>query len=240
MRRRSAKRIISRLEGNQIMDSKPSSFTVNLKNQIIRILPIALISIALALGGAAVTVSVAGWTDNPIWRLTKDPAQVLDFAPYIGLLSYWGALLWMSTAAICLFASLVMKNQRASFRAYRFLLASGILSFLLAIDDIFLLHDEVLPRLLDMPEFFFYLIYIIIFGSYLLYFWRDISKYDYLLFIAAFMLLLVSRGFFLPRVLRDYMTTNDMLKYFGIVFWLAFFYRAAMQEMARLMNKKEG
>ncbi|MBL8088769.1 MAG: hypothetical protein JNJ43_00465 [Anaerolineales bacterium] len=222
------------------MNSKSPSFIINIKKQIIRILPVVFISIALALGGAAATVFIARLTNNPIWKLAKDPAQVIGFEPYIGLLSNWGALLWVSAGVICLFASLAMKNQHASFRAYRFLFASGILSFLLAVDDIFLLHDEVLPRLLDMPEFFFYLIYVIIFGSYLLYFRRDISKYDYLLFMAAFMLLLVSRGFFLPRVLRGYMTTNDMLKYFGIVFWLAFFYRAAMQEVTRLINKREG
>lgn len=222
------------------MDSKSSSFITNLKNQIIRILPIALISIAIALGGAVVTVSIAEWTDNPIWRLTKDPAQIIDFPPYIGMLSTWGTLLWMSTATICLFASMVMKNYQVAFRTYRFLFVSGVLSFLLAVDDIFLLHDEVLPHLLDMPEFFFYLIYIIIIGSYLLYFWRDISSYDYLLFMVAFALLMVSRGFFLPRFLREFMTTNDMLKYFGIVFWLAFFYRASMQEIKNLVSKKEG
>ncbi|MFN3492057.1 MAG: hypothetical protein ACK40V_07545 [Anaerolineales bacterium] len=221
------------------MDSKSASFIVNLKNQIIGILPVFLINIALGLGGAAVTVLIADLSDNPIWKLAKDPAQTIGFPPYIGLLSNWGALLWMSAAAICLFASLVMKNHQATFRTYRFLFVSGVLSFLLAIDDIFLLHDEVLPRLLNMPEFFFYLLYIIIFGSYLIYFWRDISTYDYLLFIIAFALLLVSRGFFLPRVLRDYMTTNDMLKYFGVVFWLAFFYRASMQEIKSLTSKKE-
>lgn len=220
------------------MGSKLPLFIVNFKKQIIRILPVVFISSALALGGAAAAVFVARLTNNPIWKLAKDPAQVIGFEPYIGLLSNWGALLWMSAGVICLFSSLAMKNQKAPFRAYRFLLVSGVLSFLLAVDDIFLLHDEVLPRLLDMPEFFFYLIYIVIFGSYLLYFWRDISKYDYLLFMAAFVLLLVSRGFFLPRVLREYMTTNDMLKYFGIVFWLAFFYRASMQEVINLAIKR--
>ncbi len=219
------------------MDSKLPTLIINLKKQIVRILPVVFISIALALGGAAAAVFIARLTNNPIWKLAKDPAQVIGFEPYIGLLSNWGALLWMSAGVICLFASLAIKNQKASFQAYRFLVVSGTLSFLLAIDDIFLLHDEVLPRLLDMPEFFFYLIYIVIFGSYLLYFWRDISNYDYLLFITAFAFLLVSRGFFLPQALQGYMTTNDMLKYFGIVFWLAFFYRASMQEVINLAIK---
>lgn len=214
--------------------------TLPIIQQIIRIFPIVLISIAISLGGASVTVWVARVTDSPIWKLAKDPAQIIDFPPYIGLLSNWGALLWMSTGVICLFASLVMKNHKTAFRTYRFLFASGVLSFLLAIDDIFLLHDEVLPRLLDMPEFFFYFIYVLALGTYILFFWRDISKYDYLLFIIAFVLFGLSRGFFLPRFLRGFMTSNDMLKYFGIVFWLAFFYRASMQEIKNLVSKKEG
>lgn len=220
-----------------LQEKKLSLFSA-LKNQIIRIFPAILISIAVSLGGATVTVFVADLTGNPIWKLAKDPAQVMEFPPYIGLLSNWDALLWMATATICLFASLVIKNNQASFRTYRFIFISGILSFVLAIDDIFLLHDLVLPRLLDMPEFLFYFIYVLTLGMYILFFWRDISKYEYLLFIIAFILFGLSRGFFLPRVLRGFETTNDMLKYFGIVFWLVFFYRASMQEIIGLMNKK--
>lgn len=213
--------------------------TLPLIQQIIHIFPTVLISIAISLGGAAVTVWVARITDNPIWKLAKDPAQVMDFPPYIGLLSNWDALLWMASATICLFTSLVIKNSQLNFRTYRFIFLSGILSFILAVDDIFLLHDLVLPRLLDMPEFLFYFIYVLTLGTYILFFWRDISKYDYLLFIIAFILFGLSRGFFLPRFLRAYMTTNDMLKYFGIVFWLAFFYKASMQEIMRLIKNKE-
>ncbi len=69
------------------LDSKPSSLIINSKNQIIKILPVVLISIALSLAGVAGIVLVARITDNPIWQLAKDLAQVISFPPYIGLLS---------------------------------------------------------------------------------------------------------------------------------------------------------
>lgn len=219
--------------------SQKESFFIRMKNQVIRVLPITLISIAISLAGAVVTVYVANITDNPIWKLTKDPAQVIDFPPYIGLLSNWSALLWMSAGVICVFVSIVLKKNQVAFRNYRFIFASGVLSIAIAIDDIFLLHDNVLPRLLDTREVVFYLFYFLILGVYILFFWRDISKYDYVLFITAFLLFGLSRGLFLPRFLRGYLTLNDMLKHFGIVFWLAFFYRASLQELENLLKAKK-
>jgi len=209
------------------------NFFSNIKNQIIRILPTILIGIALSLGGAVVTVYVANLTGNPIWKLAKDPAEVVVFPPYIGLLSNWSALLWMSTAAICLFTSLVLKKNKMHFREYFFLFISGILSFVLAVDDLFLFHDRLLPSLLHIPEFFFYGLYILVLGIYLIIFWRKILQYDWILFVIAFILLGMSRKIINPvPIIHEFMTTNDMLKYFGIVYWLAFFYRVSADELA--------
>jgi hypothetical protein len=50
---------------------------------------------------------------------------------------------------------------------------------------------------------------------------------------------LMSRRVFVTLPFFDqFMTTGDMLKYFGIVFWLAFFYRTALLEVSALLNDK--
>ena len=224
------------------LTSKPKKQSLGgfsaLRKQIIDIFPTLLIGIAVALGGSALTVSVADMTDNPIWKLAKDPSEVLNFPSYIGMLSNWGVLLWMTAAAICLFTAMVMRKSDASRQALRFILISGILSFILAVDDLYRLHDWLLPRTLHIPERFFYYLYLIMMVSYFFAFLRQIHQYEYLLFWISIALLAFSRRIFLPiPFLNEYMTTGDMLKYFGIVFWLAFFYRTASREISALIHR---
>jgi hypothetical protein len=206
--------------------------------QVKNIIPIFLISLAVSLGGAAATVLTARLTGNPIWRLAKDPAQVVGYEPYIGMLSNWAVLLWFASAVICLFTEILLRKGGAALRPRLFMLASGTLSLTLALDDFFLLHDVILPEALNMRESSFYLMYFVITILYILFFLREIQRKEYILFCISFLLLFYSRGFpFLLPFLREYKTAGDMLKYFGIVFWLAFFYRSAVNEVSALLNK---
>ena len=206
--------------------------------QIKNIFPTLLISGAIAIGGASVTVLTANLTGNPIWRLAKDPAQVVGYEPYIGMLSNWAVLLWFASAVICLFTEIVLRKSGAALRPRLFFLASGILSLTIALDDLFLFHDVILPNTLGIRESFFYLIYLVTIILYVLVFLRDIHQKEYILFWISFLLLFYSRGYpFLLPFLREYKTPGDMLKFFGIVFWLAFFYRAASQEILSVIHK---
>ena len=212
-----------------------SSFFEQIKN----ILPTLLISGAIALGGAAITILTANLTGNPIWRLAKDPAQVVGYEPYIGMLSHFAVLLWFASAVICLFTEIILRKSGAELRPRLFFLASGILSLTLALDDLFLFHDVILVKTLGIRESFFYLIYLVTIILYVLVFLRDIHKKEYILFWISFLLLFYSRGFrFLLPFLREYETPGDMLKFFGIVFWLAFFYRATSQEILSVIRKE--
>lgn len=217
-----------------------SSFSFsNIKNQIVRIGVTLGVSILVALGGAGFTVLSAKLTHNPIWKLANDPSEVMEFPPYIGMLSNWGVVLWVTAAAICLFSAVILKQQKASNATYRFIAASGGLSLVLGIDDLFVLHDHLLPQLLGSPERYFYFLYFFVFLVYLIYFLREIVKYEYLLFGAALVFFVLSRRIFVSLPFFDqFMTAGDMLKYFGIVFWLAFFYRTALFEVSAILNRK--
>ena len=208
--------------------------------QIKNIFPTLIISGVISLGGAAVTALVARLTGNPIWRLAKDPAQVVGYEPYIGMLSNWAVLLWFASAVICLFTEIILRKSGAALRPRLFFLASGILSLTLALDDLFLLHDVILPNTLEIRESIFYLMYLVTTILYILIFLREIHQKEYILFWISFLLLFYSRGYpFLLPFLREYETPGDMLKYFGIVFWLAFFYRAASQEILWVIRKEK-
>ena len=217
-----------------------SSFSFrNIKNQIVKIGMTLGVSILVALGGAAFTVWIAALTHNPIWKLANDPSEVLEFPPYIGMLSNWGVVLWVTAAAICLFSAVLLKQFKASNTTFRFIAVSGGLSLVLGIDDLFVLHDHLLPQIFSSPERYFYFLYFFVFLVYLIFFIRQILKYEYLLFGASLVFFVLSRRIFVTLPFFDqFMTTGDMLKYFGIVFWLAFFYRTALFEVSALLNQK--
>ena len=220
--------------------TKPRRIFSSFLEQIKNIFPTILISGAVSLAGAALTVLVAELTGNPIARLAKDPAQVVGYEPYIGMLSNLSVLLWFATAVVCFFTEIILRKSGAALRPRLFMLATGTLSLILALDDLFLFHDVILPNTLEIGESFFYLIYLISIILYVLVFLRDIHQKEYVLFWISFLLLFYSRGFqFLLPFLREYATPGDMLKFFGIVFWLAFFSRSALQEVLSVIRKEK-
>ncbi|MBO9449334.1 hypothetical protein J7426_03635 [Tropicibacter sp. R16_0] len=81
--------------------------------------------------------------------LTRDPMAVAKGKSYWGALSNFGNLLWISGAAVAVFAGLVC-NAAKDARA--FLLAIGLLTAVLVLDDMFMLHEGAWPRLTGLDE----------------------------------------------------------------------------------------
>ncbi len=203
--------------------------------QLGEVFPTLLLSGVLALIGSLFTIWLAYYTENPVWKLAKDAADVIGYPPYFGMLSSWSSMLWMATATICIFTAMITWKNSSDRAIWRFLFFSGLLNLLIAVDDLYLLHDRILPRLLGAPEAVFYLLYLLLMIGYLIVFIRQIARSDYILFWTAFFFLAFSRGFYnLIPFLREYYTANDILKYFGIVFWLAFFARTAAKHLRRV------
>ncbi len=215
------------------------SFAI-IKKQVSEIWPTVGIGLFLSIGGVWITMLVANSTHVAIWKLVKDPAEVIRFQPYIGMLSNWGVILWTMSASICLFGAVVLMRQKAASDTLWFIMVSGALSLFLGIDDLFLLHDRLLPFIFEIEEIFFYLVYIVIFLIYLACFISQILKYDYLLFGLAFLFLVASRHVFFDIAFFDrFIISADALKYFGIVFWLAFFYRTVLNQITTLLGREQ-
>ena len=84
----------------------------------------------------------------------RDLAQTCDSALGIGLISNIGYLFWIATAAIALFTAYrTPTNCQHKFK--ELLLCGGWLSFILCIDDMFLLHDRYIGQT------FLYVVYVI-------------------------------------------------------------------------------
>jgi len=187
-----------------------------------------------------VTISgllAAAWAQPwvPVEDLLRDPLAVAQLASqcchsYYGALSSLGVLLWAGTAAVCLFAGLLLFNLRGLSEDARFLGAAGLFSGLLAADDLFLLHDHVLPNY-GVPDIATYSLYGLLCIGYLWSFRFVIAGQDFVAFLLACGFLAIS--ILVDRVIHSdapiRIFIEDGSKLFGIGLWAAFHVTAAVR-----------
>ncbi|MBI3967992.1 MAG: hypothetical protein HY329_20325, partial [Chloroflexi bacterium] len=111
-----------------------------------------------------VVTLVAKLTHVPLIDLLKDPAALKEQPFYVGFFSNVGVLLWWAAACVCLFTAALLQRTTALSssqpvrRAARpapptsFFLTAGLISSYLALDDLFLFHDQIFPEYLGVPE----------------------------------------------------------------------------------------
>ncbi len=166
--------------------------------------------------------------DIPFRTMTMDPVQVLAGLkgnPFCGGLSNFGVLLWCSTAAVCLFCATCLPAE-GKLEARHFLFYSGVITLMLMIDDFFLFHEIVFPRILGIPGEILFLSYFLVVVYYLYRFHRLIFETDYILLVLAFALLGISFvADIIPFRIRGQFLVEDGSKFLGIVAWLGYFLR---------------
>jgi hypothetical protein len=163
----------------------------------------------------------------PAPLLLRDPSNITRQPFYLGLLSNAGVLLWCAAAVTCLFAATLTADRRLRW----FLVASGLLTALLGLDDLFVLHETVFPVHLGVHERLVVGVYGIAALAYLIAFYRIILQTDFLLLAVA--------GFFFAWSLsldfRFWFRTpfdevlDDGLKLIGIANWCAYYIRTSHQ-----------
>ena len=179
---------------------------------------------ALAVYVLALLLSRAGGIDDPE-LVIRDLAQTCGYPLGVGLLSNFGYLLWMASAAICLFTALSRLGGVGG-RPRQLLLAGGAFSLLLCLDDMFLLHDRYIsPNVLYLAYALFALLILFRFRSLVL-------RLGGPAFVVAVVLLGGSliidkiQGA-LPFAYNDVQLVEEGLKFLGIASWLHFWWRAA-------------
>ncbi|MEN2282662.1 hypothetical protein AAGF08_11040 [Algoriphagus sp. SE2] len=178
--------------------------------------------------GKANDISFSYFSRDAIQTIWHVPNVSVEF--YIGFLSNIGITFWCFTAAILFFSSKIARDFDKPKAMSQFFFFSGLLTLFMLIDDLFLLHDVIIPYYLNISEKFFYLFY----GSSviaLLYLFREfILKTDYILFLLAF-------GFLASSVITDILAAfginisdiylfEDGFKFMGIISWFIYFSRA--------------
>ena len=198
--------------------------------RVLLVLAPALIVLIIAAIVAVVGDVDMGW-------LFRDPAQLFDTHPLAGTVSSLGIILWWFAASISFFAFAVARRLGLERAVQVFLLSSALLTVLLALDDQFLIHDDLASRYLGLRE------------RHVIVAWLGIAALYAIVNIATirrseWILLVVAMGFFAVSVGADYvgqallgevanpgvgldwvLFIEDGAKFLGIASWAAYLIR---------------
>lgn len=151
--------------------------------------------------------------------LTRDPSAVTHTHFWVGALSFLGFALWGIGAGSSLAVGLAL--PRGDARRRTLLQVSAITAYLL-IDDMLLLHEEVLPNL-GVPEKLIYPAYVVVA---LAWFWvnrADIARTERILL--GLSVLAFAASILLDQVtpdISDWTYVEDSLKFLGIALWATY------------------
>jgi len=183
----------------------------------------------LAVGGAVALVSIVGAyalsvrMQVPAEALTRDPAASIGSAWWLGLLSNLGIMLWGAATAICALGAYLLLRMDAGRSATLFMLASTGMCLALALDDAFMLHEEVLPAYPGIPERVVYGVYVVMMAAYIALFRRRLRRTEYVVLLISLACYALS---IIIDVLVDARFVEDAFKFAGIVFWVLYFARS--------------
>jgi len=204
-----------------------------------RIAPILALTLAGSVGLFAACIAGARWAGVPVDWLLRDPLAVVEAHPLTGFVSNLGIVLWSAASGICLLTAAVLRRRGDDPESASFFLWSGVMTAVLALDDLYQFHEVIGPSSLHLAQRGIYLIYLAGVAAYLFRFRRRILATDWLLLVLAGAMFAVSLGAdLLPEALREGPIepvtdlVEDGAKFVGIVLWLAFFAREAALSLA--------
>jgi hypothetical protein len=199
-------------------------------DQISRIRSALLVGFSVGLLGTLGVFALHSHTRLPLGDFTRDPLAITQSKFYLGALSNIGIMLWSATAATCLFGAYLLSSYYNTSEFRWFLFSFGLLTLILALDDVFMFHEKLFPRHLRIPEKVVLLSYAVIATGCFLRFFKLIFRTNYLLLFLSLMFL--GSSVFVDQTLPDSdheVFLEDGLKFFGIVFWMAYFFNSTSE-----------
>ncbi len=179
-------------------------------------------------------VTIASYYLNiPISRFTRDPLAITGGHPFLGVVSNIGAILWSATVAICFFSYAILKTNKKSHDVLGFIMAGGFISLLLLLDDLFMLHEEILPKYLGGSEKIIFLFYGSLLLLYLVKYRLNIIETDliYLILAAFFFALSILIDLLPESFLPLHHLFEDGPKFIGIVSWFGYYFTVCFKEV---------
>jgi len=157
---------------------------------------------------------------------TREPQAVLKGPFYVGSFSNLGGLVWFAAAAIMSFAWSLKPLGRGA------LILAALLTWAMGVDDVFMLHDTIYPKL-HLNEIFVSALYFVVIGVIIWRFYRQLARSTLVGIAIAVMF------WGLSEVFDQYFNhigqlAEDGAKFIGIVVWAAAWIRQAYNDITRL------
>jgi len=185
-----------------------------------------LVSVLLLPTSFLLAVSMQPWVD-PKWMFL-DTVTAAEFSDdcchvYYGFVSNLGIFLWVGTAAVCLFCAMIILQWENTKDLLRFAITAGLFSAWLAMDDAFLLHEIVFPKI-GVPQFLVLAVYVLLAISYIVASWRVIFSSEYWILGLGVGAVAISLGVdqFFHSLDSVIVIIEDSAKFFGLFCWFAF------------------
>lgn len=189
-------------------------------------IPWALLAAALTTALLAGGVFVLAVTDRPLSVLVRDANAIAHQPNYFGALEHAGIILMCGAGWIALYTATFCRGQTA-----RFLFLGGLLSLLLATDDLYMLHES--SYRFDVPEQFIFALYAALL---LLLVAGNLRRF----LQSPFVLLGIAMALFAIAIMIDatHYTpfglpwgTEDCIELAGICFWAVYFVKCSRDGM---------
>lgn len=201
-----------------------------------------LLSLAVV-GGAALLALAAGlqpWIDPRLLFMDMiAAAQASGYCckVYWAFLSNLGVIAWCVAAAVAGFAALLLCSLGQRSRAALALALAGALSMTVALDDLLMLHESVLPGM-GLSQTGILLLYAALGGGYALLQWRTLLSQDGGLLTLAMLLFGLSVGvdIVIHSTSSAVVAVEDGLKFVGVVSWMMFHILFALRETTRALR----
>ena len=192
------------------------------REKLWRCIFIAVIPAALFYGFSLLGLRSRGFA---IMEILRDTAQQNDVSSFIGFLSNIGVWLWVSSVAICSFTVLT-SDFLTDKKRRELLILSGILSFFLAVDDFFMIHDRYIN------QDYCYLAYAILTSALLIRHYKTILEIEGFAFLLAGLLLASSiltdlTQSYNPLSYHHVQVFEEGFKFIGAATWLYYISRVA-------------
>ncbi|HET6596450.1 MAG TPA: hypothetical protein VFG81_12555 [Anaerolineales bacterium] len=177
----------------------------------------------------ALVALAARLLDEPAAVFTREPQRALNGAYYVGSFSNLGGLVWFGAAAILSFAVSLKPLDRGA------LILAAVVTWAMGLDDVFMLHDEVYPKLY-LHERVVSTLYFGAIGVIVLRYYHQLSR-STLVGIAITIFFWVLSVVF-DLFLRGFgQLPEDGSKFIGIVVWAAAWTRQAYDDITKLARR---
>ncbi|ABW30623.1 hypothetical protein [Acaryochloris marina] len=196
-------------------------------------------------------------TNIPINVFLSDPAVIAGSNglssliqattnPFVGVASNIGILCWCISASVCFFSCFLIRKKLMPYsngykELFNFLLLSGLITSVLLIDDLFLLHEAIIPKLLKIPQYLTYSLYMVTVFYWINRFRKIIIKTEWDLLALAFIFFTFSiftdtaMDYFELSNHMNILSNNELLvlledgfKLFGIISWLTYLSKTSL------------